>query len=123
MTAQRMHWFCTMCDHYRRAAARPGPYQGCGHDRCWSPIAGGWFPDYAGPLRADLDVGHEWCFMCGDKATAAVRVADRYLGVCAIHVNHLRTRVRREGGRVREVYGRERGGVWGCLDDELRGKQ
>ncbi len=122
MVARRLHWFCTMCDHYKRAAAVQVPYQGCGHDRCWSPVAGGWFPDYAGPLRMGLDNAHAWCFFCGVPATAGVRVADHFLGVCAVHANHLRVRVRRDGGTVRDVYMRERGGVLGCLDAELRPK-
>jgi hypothetical protein len=120
---RKMHWICTMCDHYKRAAAVQVPYRGCGYDRCYSPIAGGWFPDYAGPLRAPgMDNAHAWCFMCGAKAVAGVRVADRFLGVCQVHTAHLRVRVQREGGTVRDVYLDERRGVLACRDDELRPK-
>ena len=124
MVARKMHWFCTMCDNYRKAAAVQVPYQGCGHDRCWSPVAGGWFPDYVGTLRVQgMDNAHAHCFFCGEPAKAAVRVADHFMGVCAVHVNHLRVRVRRDGGTVRDVYPSEKGGVLGCIDDELRGEK
>lgn len=107
------YWMCTTCERFDAA-------RGCAEDGCHGPVAGGWFPRYAGPLRAGGDHAHQWCFMCGVPAVAGVRVADRFFGVCAVHVNHLRTRVQRDGGTVRDVYGREQGGVWACRDDELR---
>lgn len=109
----KIYWFCTTCERLPAGGE-------CDQQSCHGPIVGGWFPSYQGPLRSGGDHANQWCFMCGEPSTAGVRVADRYLGVCAVHVNHLRTRVRRGGGQVRDVYMREAGGVWGCLDDELR---
>jgi hypothetical protein len=109
----KIYWFCTTCERLPAGGE-------CDQPICHGPIAGGWFPAYRGPLRKAGDYAHQWCFMCGQPATAAVRVADHYMGVCATHINHLRTRVRREGGQVRDVFMREQNGVWGCLDDELR---
>lgn len=119
--AVKTYWVCTMCEHYQRAQAA-GVYErdGCGKNSCFSPVAGGWFPDYAGVLRQGCDNMHRWCFFCGDDAVAGVRVQERYLGVCEVHLNHLRTRVRRAGGNVSDVYQEDEDKVWGCDDREVR---
>lgn len=53
---------------------------------CCSPLGGGTFPEYHGPLN---DAAFkQFCFVCGDKSQRAVRVgrSPRLIGVCGRHI-------------------------------------
>jgi hypothetical protein len=118
--ATKPFWMCTMCEHWHAGRAKQQP---CGHPACHGPIAGGWFPDYRGPLRAGTDNAWQWCFFCGNPASHVLRVATHYLGVCEGHLAHVQVRTRKEDGVKRDVFTPEGQGQLACDDAELRGPE
>ena len=76
---------CATCEKYWEARDAGVPDDRClAVDGCGSPIAGDSFHEYRGPMvRFD-----QFCFVCGNKSTHAIRVADsvRVVGCCAEHV-------------------------------------
>lgn len=81
---------CSTCEKYWAAREAQVPGDRCfAVDGCGSPIAGDVFHEYRGPMsRFD-----RFCFVCGDKATHAVRVDNsaRVIGCCAGHVEMVKT--------------------------------
>ena len=76
---------CATCEKYWGARDASIPDDRClAIDGCGSPIAGDSFHEYRGPMtRFD-----QFCFVCGNKSTHAVRVAEniRIVGCCSDHV-------------------------------------
>src|SRR5580704_18062553 len=73
---------CAMCENFWSAQEKG--LSGCGQ-RCGGPMAGGAFDKYRGPVT-DFS---KFCFVCGSKATHAVRATGnvRVLGCCATHID------------------------------------
>lgn len=79
---------CSTCTKYWRGRDLGLPDGKCTtQSRCGSPLAGGDFHDYEGPI-ADFSV---WCFVCGQSATHGVRLVGkkRQFGMCDEHVKWL----------------------------------
>lgn len=92
---------CSTCENYWKARDMGVPNNRClAQDGCGSPIAGDVFHEYKGPMT-QFD---RFCFVCGMKATHAVRV-DRYVrvvGICSDHVSMVK-RLKPEGKRAPNV--------------------
>lgn len=86
--AHRLSIFCASCDRYWDARDRGVPGTACASaatdPRCGSPLAGGEFHDYRGPIT---DFGR-WCFVCGLPATQGIQAAGtrRVFGICDGHL-------------------------------------
>lgn len=81
---------CATCEKYWDARDRGVPDDRClAVDNCGSPIAGDVFHEYRGPMT-QFD---QFCFVCGDRATHAVRVDNnvRVVGICNSHVELIKT--------------------------------
>lgn len=79
--------FCASCTRYWDARDRGVPGVQCAsvsEPRCGSPLAGGEFHDYHGPIT-DYS---RWCFVCGLPATKGIQAVSktRVFGVCALHL-------------------------------------
>lgn len=78
---------CASCEKWWEGQDKGLP--GCiAADGCGSPLAGGTFHEYQGPMTT-FD---RWCFVCGADAEHAVEVANesRIIGVCAKHLELFR---------------------------------
>lgn len=76
---------CATCDRYWEPKTRGVLGDQCGaKDGCCSPLGGGDFHEYVGPI-SDLS---RWCFVCGSDATRGARARGRarVIGVCEDHV-------------------------------------
>lgn len=83
--AQGLSVVCATCEKYWTARDAGVPDDRClAVDGCGSPIAGDSFHEYRGPM-IQFD---QFCFVCGNKSTHAVRVADslRVIGCCGEHI-------------------------------------
>lgn len=92
---------CATCENYWQARERGIPDGKClARNGCGSPIAGDVFHEYKGPMT-QFD---QFCFVCGNKATHAVRVDQyvRVIGICANHVETVKT-LKPEGKRAANV--------------------
>jgi len=92
---------CATCDNYWDARDRGIPEGRClSMDRCGSPIAGDAFHEYKGPMT-QFD---KFCFVCGNKATHAVRASDhpRVVGICVDHI-YLMKKLKPEGKQAPNV--------------------
>jgi hypothetical protein len=92
---------CATCEKYWEARDRNVPDDLClAVDGCGSPIAGDVFHEYRGPMT-QFD---SFCFVCGNRATHAVRVDGnvRVIGVCAGHMELVKT-LKPEGKRAPNV--------------------
>ena len=79
--------FCASCSKYWAARAQSIPGHACTSvavPSCGSPLAGGDFHDYDGPITDS----ERWCFVCGDGSTKVVRAAgkSKSFGVCGAHL-------------------------------------
>lgn len=79
--------FCASCTRYWDARDRGIPGVQCAsvaEPRCGSPLAGGEFHDYKGPIT-DFS---RWCFVCGHPASQGIQAAgkQRVFGVCDQHL-------------------------------------
>ena len=82
---QGYSFICSMCELLHEAKDRGVPDGKClAKDGCGSPIAGGSFHEYRGPLA----VFDKFCFACGDQATDVLRVQGhvRAIGCCQAHL-------------------------------------
>ena len=78
--------FCCTCTKYWEARDRGLPGHQClSTTRCASPLGGGDFHDYDGPLTETS----RWCFVCGDPSTRAVKSpkSERLFGLCGRHAH------------------------------------
>lgn len=76
---------CATCELYWSARDANVPDGRClAKDGCGSPIAGDVFHEYKGPIT-QFD---QFCFVCGDKSSHAVRVSPyvRVIGLCSSHI-------------------------------------
>lgn len=81
---------CATCEKYWSARDKGIAGDSClSVDGCGSPIAGDVFHEYRGPMT-QFD---SFCFVCGDRATHAVRVSThvRVIGVCSEHMQLVKT--------------------------------
>jgi hypothetical protein len=81
---------CATCERYWAAREAMVPGDRCfSVDGCGSPIAGDVFHEYRGPMT-QFD---RYCFVCGNKATHAVRVDNsvRVIGCCSEHIQLVKT--------------------------------
>ena len=81
---------CATCEKYWGARDAGVPDGRClSVDNCGSPIAGDVFHEYRGPMT-QFD---QFCFVCGDRSSHAVRVNGnvRVIGVCNQHVELIKT--------------------------------
>lgn len=79
---------CATCRKYWEGRERGLPEPRCtSKTGCGSPLAGGDFHEYDGPLT----VFDRWCFVCAAEAKYGVRARDkrRLFGVCEEHVRLL----------------------------------
>lgn len=77
---------CATCENYWEARDRGVSDDAClAKQGCGSPIAGDVFHEYRGPMT-QFD---KFCFVCGDRATHALRVKPyvRVIGACDDHVD------------------------------------
>jgi hypothetical protein len=76
------------------------------HKRCSSPLAGGAFEHYDGPMKGHL---LKFCYNCGKDANKAIesKGKDFRIGVCSSCLEMLKSRALREPGR-RIVFTTER---------------
>jgi hypothetical protein len=79
--------FCASCTRYWEARERGIPGHRCtstAEPACCSPLAGGEFGDYQGPITDTA----RWCFVCGAPEQAGVHAAGKakVFGVCAAHL-------------------------------------
>lgn len=77
---------CSTCEKYWAAREAKVPGDRCfAVNGCGSPIAGDVFHEYRGPMT-QFD---RFCFVCGGKASHAVRVDNsvRVIGCCTEHVD------------------------------------
>jgi hypothetical protein len=76
---------CATCERYWAAQERH--LDRClATSGCCSPLGGGTFPEYQGPLNDEAF--KQFCFVCGEKSFRAVRVGQskRLVGVCRDHL-------------------------------------
>jgi len=87
--SQGLSVVCATCEKYHRAQDLGVADSKClAQDGCGSPIAGDVFHEYQGPMvRFD-----QFCFVCGNQATHAVRVDSsvRVIGICTPHVDFVK---------------------------------
>lgn len=79
---------CATCTRYWEARDKHLPEPQClAKDGCGSPLRGGDFHEYLGPIT---DFGR-WCFVCGADASYGVRVQGRTraAGMCEAHLRLL----------------------------------
>ena len=79
--------FCASCTRYWDARDRGVPGAQCmstAMPKCCSPLAGGEFHDYHGPITDFA----RWCFVCGAPSHQGVQAAGKHrlFGVCAAHL-------------------------------------
>lgn len=80
---------CATCENYWEARDKNVPDGKClSRNSCGSPIAGDVFHEYRGPMgRFD-----QFCFVCGNKASHALRVKHyvRVIGACSAHADFVK---------------------------------
>ncbi len=77
---------CSTCTLYWRGREQGIPGHQClATDDCGSPLRGGNFHEYVGPIT-DLS---RWCFVCGCEATHGVKTESNSVGICKNHVRLL----------------------------------
>jgi hypothetical protein len=76
---------CATCERHWAAKARQLP-RCLATSGCCSPLGGGTFHEYRGPLTPEAF--KLFCFVCGDKSTRAIRVGQnpKLIGVCQQHI-------------------------------------
>lgn len=76
---------CATCNKYWEARDKNIPNDKCAaKDGCRSPIGGGTFHEYDGPI-VDFT---QWCFVCGSAPCAQMYIAgiNKFFGVCEVHL-------------------------------------
>lgn len=75
--------FCATCDHYWKARENGVPGDACLQNDCASPLGGGTFDKYKGPINPP----HAVCFVCGTLPDYGIQTKGslRVLAVCAKH--------------------------------------
>lgn len=79
---------CATCQKYWTARERGIPEPKClAVDGCCSPIGGGDFHEYEGPITDFA----RWCFVCGLESRYGIKAGSRprVVGVCSDHVKWL----------------------------------
>lgn len=76
---------CATCERYWKARERQLP-RCLATTGCCSPLGGGTFHEYQGPLTPEAF--KQLCFVCGDRSVRAVRVGRllKLIGVCGRHL-------------------------------------
>lgn len=83
---------CATCNKYWQARDRGLPEPQClAVDNCTSPIGGGNFHEYEGPIP-DFRI---WCFVCGSSCSKYIFVKgkQRIFGICDLHLEDAKTLV------------------------------
>lgn len=78
--------FCSTCSNFWEATDGKGPVgqvQCKAKDGCCSPLGGGSFHEYKGPISST----DTWCFVCGSPSTHLVAANNgKKFGMCVQHV-------------------------------------
>jgi hypothetical protein len=101
--ASGLSFVCATCENWYKGVDA-GLKDGDGdavcleYKTCFSPLSGGGFEKYQGPIKGYLI---KFCYMCGKKADKAVEAkgsGDR-IGICSSCLEVLKNIARREAGR------------------------